>query len=95
MEISALFIDLVLSLSLCELSSALKQSAGLTDERAGAGVSTEASFLKCKLQGTTHRPVFSMDGDYTIGGVFGIRYYTHTPVHNYTTMPEPLKCTGR
>ncbi|XP_073350181.1 extracellular calcium-sensing receptor-like [Pagrus major] len=36
-----------------------------------------------------------MDGDYAIGGVFGIRYYTHTPVHNYTTIPEPLKCTGR
>ncbi|XP_073350090.1 extracellular calcium-sensing receptor-like [Pagrus major] len=35
-----------------------------------------------------------MDGDYVIGGVFAIHHYTHTPVHNYTTMPEPLKCTG-
>ncbi|XP_073350172.1 extracellular calcium-sensing receptor-like [Pagrus major] len=35
-----------------------------------------------------------MDGDYVIGGVFAIHHYTHRPVHNYTTMPEPLKCTG-
>ncbi|XP_073350152.1 extracellular calcium-sensing receptor-like [Pagrus major] len=94
MEISALFIGLILSLSLCELNSALKQSTGLTEERTGAGVSSEASSVKCKLQGTTRLPAFSMDGDYVIGGVFGIHHYMHTPVHNYTTMPEPLKCTG-
>ncbi|XP_051252923.1 extracellular calcium-sensing receptor-like isoform X2 [Dicentrarchus labrax] len=35
-----------------------------------------------------------MDGDYVIGGVFSIHYYMHTVKHNYTTMPEPLRCTG-
>ncbi|XP_078022913.1 extracellular calcium-sensing receptor-like [Epinephelus lanceolatus] len=35
-----------------------------------------------------------MDGDYIIGGVFSIHYYMHTVKHNYTTMPEPLRCTG-
>ncbi|XP_036934234.1 extracellular calcium-sensing receptor-like [Acanthopagrus latus] len=37
-------------------------------------------------------PVFSMDGDYIIGGVFSIHHYTHTVKHNYTTMPEPQMC---
>ncbi|XP_073342252.1 extracellular calcium-sensing receptor-like [Pagrus major] len=35
-----------------------------------------------------------MDGDYVIGGVFSIRYYKQTVMHNYTTMPESQKCTG-
>ncbi|XP_051252922.1 extracellular calcium-sensing receptor-like isoform X1 [Dicentrarchus labrax] len=104
MEISALFIGLILSLGLCELNSALavntsedglKQGAGLTEDRTVAGVSTEASSVKCKLQGTSRQPAFSMDGDYVIGGVFSIHYYMHTVKHNYTTMPEPMRCTGR
>nr|XP_046244958.1 extracellular calcium-sensing receptor-like [Scatophagus argus] len=35
-----------------------------------------------------------MDGDYVIGGVFSIHHYGQTEENNYTTMPEPLKCTG-
>ncbi|XP_034723597.1 extracellular calcium-sensing receptor-like [Etheostoma cragini] len=35
-----------------------------------------------------------MDGDYVIGGVFSIHYYMHTVKHNYTTMPEPLRCNS-
>uniref|UniRef100_A0A4W6CAQ7 G-protein coupled receptors family 3 profile domain-containing protein n=1 Tax=Lates calcarifer TaxID=8187 RepID=A0A4W6CAQ7_LATCA len=35
-----------------------------------------------------------MDGDYVIGGVFSIHHYIHTVEHNYTTLPEPLRCTG-
>ncbi|XP_045898814.1 extracellular calcium-sensing receptor-like, partial [Micropterus dolomieu] len=35
-----------------------------------------------------------MDGDYVIAGVFSIHNYMHTAKHNFTTMPEPLKCTG-
>ncbi|XP_051252914.1 extracellular calcium-sensing receptor-like isoform X6 [Dicentrarchus labrax] len=101
MEISALFIGLILSLGLCELNSALvlngsddglKQRAGLTEDR--TDVSTEASSVTCKLQGSARLPAFSMDGDYVIGGVFSIHYYKHTVKHNYTTMPEPIRCTG-
>lgn len=55
----------------------------------------DASPVKCKLQGTACQPVFSMDGDFVIGGVFSIHTYMHTVKHNYTIMPEPLKCTGR
>ncbi|XP_036936444.1 extracellular calcium-sensing receptor-like [Acanthopagrus latus] len=36
-----------------------------------------------------------MDGDYVIGGVFSIHHYKQTAMYNYTTMPEPEKCTGR
>ncbi|XP_028428744.1 extracellular calcium-sensing receptor-like [Perca flavescens] len=35
-----------------------------------------------------------MDGDYVIGGVFSIHHIMHTVKHNYTTIPEPLRCTG-
>ncbi|XP_073350191.1 extracellular calcium-sensing receptor-like [Pagrus major] len=36
-----------------------------------------------------------MDGDYVIGGVFSIHTYKHIGMHNYTTIPEPQRCTGR
>ncbi|XP_067363846.1 extracellular calcium-sensing receptor-like [Channa argus] len=36
-----------------------------------------------------------MDGDYVIGGVFSIHSYMDTVKHNYSTMPELLRCTGR
>ncbi|XP_076591325.1 extracellular calcium-sensing receptor-like [Chaetodon auriga] len=94
MEISALFAGLILTLGLCELNSYQKQRAGLTADRTDGGVSTEASSVKCKLQGTTRLPAFSTDGDYVIGGVFSIHRYKHFVKHNYTSMPEPIRCTG-
>ncbi|XP_047449699.1 extracellular calcium-sensing receptor-like [Mugil cephalus] len=36
-----------------------------------------------------------MDGDYVIGAVFSLHNYIDTMKSNYTTMPEPLTCTGR
>ena len=95
MKILALLICMILPLGLCKLNSVLKKGVGLAEERYGAGVSTKASSVKCKLQGTTRLPAFSMDGDYIIGGVFSIHYYMHTVKHNYTTMPKPPRCTGR
>jgi len=104
MEISALFIGLILSLCLFELNSPFalnssvdgeKQRAGLTKDRTGVGFSTDSSSVKCELQGTIRLPAFSMDGDYFIGGVFSIHYNMHTVKHNYTTMPDPLRCSGR
>ncbi|XP_059187110.1 vomeronasal type-2 receptor 1-like [Centropristis striata] len=89
MEITALSISLILSLGLCELNSALALNIS------GAGVSSEAATVKCKLQGTTRLPAFSVDGDYIIGGVFAIHYKVHTVENNYTYMPEPLRCKGR
>ena len=104
MDVSALFTGLILYLSVCELNSViasthsgddLKKEAWLTEKRSDVGVSTEASSVKCKLQGTARLPIFSMDGDYVIGGVFSIHHYTHTVKHNYTTMPEPQRCKRR
>ncbi|KAL7399807.1 hypothetical protein ABVT39_002131 [Epinephelus coioides] len=104
MEISALFIGLMLSLGFLEMISAfalngsgdgMKQRAGFPEDTSGAGFATDASSVKCTLQGTTRLPAFSADGDYVIGGVFALHHYMHTLKHNYTTMPEPLRCTGR
>ena len=80
MGISVLFVCLMWALGLFCLNSAL----GLN----GAGI-------KCKLQDTAHPPAFSMDGDYVVGGVFSIHHYMLKVRYNYTTMPEPLRCTGR
>ncbi len=104
MEISAVFVGLILSLGLYGLNSALpssgsrddlKQRAELAKDRIATGVSSEASSVKCKLQVTTRLPAFSMDGDYVIGGIFSIHRYKRTANLNYTSMPEPQKCTGR
>lgn len=104
MEISGVFIALMVSLVLCELNSSsalifygndLKQRAGLREGRKHPGVGTEAPALKCELQGTARLPVFSADGDYVIGGVFSIHHYKQTVKHNYTAMPVPVRCTGR
>ncbi|XP_029629673.1 extracellular calcium-sensing receptor-like [Salmo trutta] len=62
-----------------------------------ASISTSASGLesvRCRLQGTPRPPVFSQDGNFVIGGVFSIHYYMYTVDHSYTSMPEPLQCTG-
>ncbi|KAL2095671.1 hypothetical protein ACEWY4_007819 [Coilia grayii] len=61
---------------------------GLTPVESGTNLVT------CRLQGSTKFPAFSKDGDFVIGGIFSIHYYMHTVQHNYTRVPEPLKCTG-
>ncbi|KAM8904431.1 extracellular calcium-sensing receptor-like [Spinachia spinachia] len=96
MDIFALFIGLILSLGLYELSSAdaVKQRAGLTEDGTAVGVSNEGSSVECKLQGATRLPAFSMDGDYVVGGVFSIHHFTYTVTNNYTTMPDPIGCSG-
>lgn len=51
--------------------------------------------VRCRLQGTPRPPAFSQHGDFVIGGVFSMHYNMHTVDHSYTSMPEPLQCTGR
>ncbi|KAM3616482.1 uncharacterized protein V6R79_018887 [Siganus canaliculatus] len=100
MDIFAIYIWIIIYLNLWELNLALasnaymdglKQSAGSTTTR----VNNVSRSIKCKLQGTIREPAFSLDGDYVIGGVFPIHYIMYTLKHNYTTMPESSKCTGR
>jgi len=103
MELKVLLLGLRLALSLFEVNSVVALDGSLTGltQRTGPteagtdGVSTQTSSVKCNLQGTARLPAFSEDGDYAIGGVFTIHYNTLTVIHNYTTMPEPPRCTGR
>lgn len=93
-----MFICLKLYLYLVELKSALALDLsldGLDQMPTEAQDRSVASSVKCKLQGSTRIPAFSMDGDYVIGGVFSIHYYMQTVNHDYTTMPEPVRCSGR
>lgn len=95
MEIPAL--SIALTLFLLELNSALAPSYSEDDLKqrdAQSEAGTEDS-RDCRMQGTGHLPAFSMDGDYIIGGVFAIHVNMYTAQHNYTTMPEPLRCTER
>uniref|UniRef100_A0AAY4DQW2 G-protein coupled receptors family 3 profile domain-containing protein n=1 Tax=Denticeps clupeoides TaxID=299321 RepID=A0AAY4DQW2_9TELE len=54
----------------------------------------ETNSISCKSQGASRLPEFYKDGDFVIGGVFSIHYYMHAVEHNYTSLPESLKCTG-
>lgn len=84
-------ITVALSGSLNDLNSRIEPVVAST----GAGVSTESSSMMCILQSTPRSPVFSNDGDFLIGGIFSIHYKLYTVVYNYTTKPEPSRCTGR
>uniref|UniRef100_A0A3P8PHK3 G-protein coupled receptors family 3 profile domain-containing protein n=1 Tax=Astatotilapia calliptera TaxID=8154 RepID=A0A3P8PHK3_ASTCA len=96
MAVSVLLIGLVSALCLFQLNSvfALGVSLDSLNQRSsftGAWAGTEASSVKCKLQGSIHLPAFSMDGDFIIGGAFSLHSYTQTVSHDYTIMPEPLQ----
>ncbi|XP_026048114.1 extracellular calcium-sensing receptor-like [Astatotilapia calliptera] len=99
MAVSVLLIGLVSALCLFQLNSvfALGVSLDSLNQRSsftGAWAGTEASSVKCKLQGSIHLPAFSMDGDFIIGGAFSLHSYTQTVSHDYTIMPEPVRCKG-
>ncbi|XP_054901713.1 extracellular calcium-sensing receptor-like [Poeciliopsis prolifica] len=53
-----------------------------------------AASVQCTLQGTPRVSAFSKDGDFVIGGVFSIHHQLYTVIYNYTTNPEPPRCTG-
>lgn len=106
MELLSLFICLRFTLGLIHINTlpVLKDSWNTTElsggwietaAASGVGISAEAPAMKCKLKGNVHLPAFSVDGDYVVGGVFSIHHYMNIAAHDYTTMPEPLRCTGR
>ncbi|MEQ2230306.1 hypothetical protein ILYODFUR_027904 [Ilyodon furcidens] len=100
MEMWTVFIGPRFSVTLLELMSLglLARLNGLKQRtepgKAVAGVSTEGSSIKCTLQGTPRLPAFSKDGDFIIGGVSSIHYQLYTVIYNYSTKPEPPRCTG-
>lgn len=99
MEIWAAFNALRLAVCLLELMSVpnlggcvdrLRQRTESTDPLTQAGAS-----VQCTLQVTPRASAFSKDGDFVIGGIFSIHYQLYTVINNYTTKPEPPRCTGR
>ncbi|XP_014879561.1 extracellular calcium-sensing receptor-like [Poecilia latipinna] len=96
MEMRTLFIGLRFLVILLKLMSLvlLAQSVNVLTQRTEPGVSTEASSTRCTLLGTPRSPAFSEDGDFIIGGVSSIHYQLYTVIYNYTTKPEPPRCTG-
>ena len=82
--------------SLCFALSLYKSVGGLimrTEATANAENATDS--VGCWLRGTPQLPAFTQKGDYIIGGVFPMHYYMKTVKKNYSSLPEPLKCTGR
>jgi len=100
---SLCLVVLCLALALCESADVLLQRPGPvgpeTGGKDGSGELSDAGnatgFVKCMLRGTPRPPAFTLEGDYLIGGVFSIHNYMKTVKHNYTSLPEPLECTGR
>lgn len=99
MAIWAAFNALRLAVCLLELVSVpnlggcvdrLRQRTESTDPLTQAGASAQ-----CTLQVTPRASAFSKDGDFVIGGIFSIHYQLYTVINNYTTKPEPPRCTGR
>lgn len=97
MEICALLLGLI---SLCDLNSAgdlkasgngMKQQFRLREDRTDAA----APSMRCQFLGSARLPAFSMDGDFVIGGAFSLHHYKVRLNHNYSSMPEPLRCSGR
>ena len=101
MEIKILFLALRLALGWFKVNSLVALGESLTSlkqrsEQTEADViSAGTSPMNCNLQGTARLPVFSVDGDYIIGGVFSIHLKQQAVIHNYTTLPDPPQCTGR
>ncbi|XP_028818639.1 uncharacterized protein LOC114769619 [Denticeps clupeoides] len=82
---------------LCAVTAALRDTGKLSVLGSLCAVLTVYHVTVGKLvmrQGASRLPEFYKDGDFVIGGVFSIHYYMHAVEHNYTSLPESLKCTG-
>ncbi|XP_024132794.2 extracellular calcium-sensing receptor, partial [Oryzias melastigma] len=84
MELSPIFAILVLGLSFFERNSVFVLSESMTN----------GPSVKCKPLATASSTVFSMEGDFNIGGVFSIYYKMHAEIYNHTFSPGPPRCTG-
>lgn len=49
----------------------------------------------CRLWTEPQPPGIFMDGDFVIGGIFSIHYFTRSEQTTYTRLPEKLQCSGR
>ncbi|KAL6479425.1 hypothetical protein MHYP_G00128580 [Metynnis hypsauchen] len=51
--------------------------------------------VSCRLWADPQMPSLFMDGDFVIGGIFSIHYYTGSEQNTYTRRPLQLQCAGR
>lgn len=100
METAGLTIGLILAVYFFQLNSVIVLAVCLDclnyrNRFTAAHAGTLVSSVNCKLQGSTHLPAFSMDGDFIIGGSFSLHAYMDTFYNNYSSIPKPVKCKGR
>uniref|UniRef100_A0A4W4DP68 G-protein coupled receptors family 3 profile domain-containing protein n=1 Tax=Electrophorus electricus TaxID=8005 RepID=A0A4W4DP68_ELEEL len=55
----------------------------------------KANPVSCRLWSEPQLPVFSMNGDFVIGGIFTIHYFTNSGETTYTRLPPQAQCSGR
>lgn len=55
----------------------------------------KANWLSCRLWTDPQLPGIFMNGDFMIGGIFSIHYYTRSEQNTYTWQPSQLQCSGR
>lgn len=55
----------------------------------------QANTVSCRLWTIPQQSGIFMNGDFVIGGIFTIHYYTKTEQITYTRLPSQLQCSGR
>ncbi|KAL7870356.1 hypothetical protein SRHO_G00078530 [Serrasalmus rhombeus] len=63
-------------------------------KRSGRTVACKADLVSCKLWSEPQMPGLTMDGDFIIGGIFSIHFYTSSEQNTYTRQPLQLQCSG-
>ncbi|XP_035381302.1 extracellular calcium-sensing receptor-like [Electrophorus electricus] len=53
-----------------------------------------ANPVSCRLWASPQIPILSKNGDFVIGGIFSIHYYTRSEQNTYTMMPPQPQCAG-
>ncbi|XP_035381301.1 extracellular calcium-sensing receptor-like [Electrophorus electricus] len=54
----------------------------------------KANTVSCRLWTEPQIPILSKNGDFVIGGIFSIHYYTKSEQNTFTTIPPQPQCTG-
>ncbi|XP_076853583.1 extracellular calcium-sensing receptor-like [Brachyhypopomus gauderio] len=54
----------------------------------------KANPVRCSLWAEPQIPELSMNGDFIIGGIFSIHFYTNSGENTYTRLPPQLQCSG-
>lgn len=55
----------------------------------------KANPISCRLWTDPQLAGIFMNGDFVIGGIFSIHYYTRSEQNTYTWQPSQLQCSGR